>query len=294
MPPARTTVEVDSRFSTESIDSWREEVKAYILAHTELFPGAVSAPRRSLTASINKNHRKLQEIADALRAVYGSPLLGNQEKPVDELVYIILSRKTREDAYQRVFWRLRNAFDTWDDLLASPPEKVNELIFSSGLAGKKTLSIINALQVLRETFSSCTMEPAEDWSNDRLFDFLCSLPEVGPKSAYCIMLYSFDRAVFPVDTHVGRCLSRISPFADLGLDLRGLGHKKLQLILPPLIPPHLRYGLHVDLVAHGRSICHFRQPVCGECQVRRYCAYGMRTSPWDSSAEGHSPSDRRS
>lgn len=279
----RDVMEKNSRSIDETRRSWRGEVRAYILDHPELFPGAVSASRRSLTDAIEDNEGKLQRVAESLKATYGSPRLGNQKEPVDELIYIILSRKTREDAYSDAFSRLKRAFKSWDDLLGSPPERVNELIFSSGLSGKKTLGILRALEILTETFGSCTMEPAKAWPPERLFEFLCSLPEVGPKSAYCIMLFAFDLAEFPVDTHVGRCLSRISPFSGLGLDIRGFGHKKLQRILPPLVPPHLRYGLHVDLVAHGRSICLFRQPVCEECPIRSFCAYGNRTAPWDSS-----------
>ncbi len=46
-------------------------------------------------------------------------------------------------------------------------------------------------------------------NDEQLKTFLCSLPEIQRKSAYCIMMYSFGRLVFPADTHVGRVLSRI-------------------------------------------------------------------------------------
>ena len=36
------------------------------------------------------------------------------------------------------------------------------------------------------------------------------------------MLYSFGRQVFPADTHVGRVLSRLEPYRELGLSLEGL------------------------------------------------------------------------
>src|SRR5207245_1075676 len=88
----------------------------------------------------------------------------------------------------------------------------------------------------------CTLEPARDWPDERLEVFLCSLPEIQRKSAYCIMLYSFGRQVFPADTHVGRVLSRLGPYRELGLSLEGRDHKKLQGDLADLIPPNLRYS----------------------------------------------------
>jgi len=50
-------------------------------------------------------------------------------------------------------------------------------------------------------------------------------------------------------------LSRLGPYRDLGLSPQGRDHKKLQGDLADLIPPNLRYGLHVNLVQHGRTIC---------------------------------------
>jgi endonuclease III len=51
----------------------------------------------------------------------------------------------------------------------------------------------------------------------------------------------------------------------------GLDHKELQKVLADLIPPNLRYSLHVNLVAHGRATCKSVRPACGECEVRRFC-----------------------
>ena len=42
--------------------------------------------------------------------------------------------------------------------------------------------------------------------------FLCTLPEIGPKSAACVMMCSLDRPAFPVDAHVGRVLERLGIF----------------------------------------------------------------------------------
>jgi DNA (cytosine-5)-methyltransferase 1 len=214
----------------------------------------------------------LREVARILAAVHGSPRLGNKENPVDELVYIILARKTREGAYQATFAALKAEFARWDDLLDAPREVVSHLVHSGGLSGKKTMSLYGALGKLQDTFGSCTLEAAREWPDDQLERFLCSLPEISRKSAYCIMMYALGRHVFPVDTHVGRVLSRIGPYRELGLTLVGLDHKKLQARLADLVPPNLRYALHVNLVAHGRAICRAVRPLCGQCEIRNLCA----------------------
>ena len=48
------------------------------------------------------------------------------------LVYIILSRKTREEAYQKTLELLTHSFPTWDDLLASPRVDVERLVHGGG------------------------------------------------------------------------------------------------------------------------------------------------------------------
>ncbi len=213
----------------------------------------------------------IREIARMMAVLHGTPNLGNKKDPVDELVYIILSRKTREDAYQEVFASLKERFATWDDLLDADRDEVDSLLRPGGLGDKKCTSLFGALERLRERFGSCTLEPARSWPDAELEAFLCSLPELHTKSAYCIMLYAFGRSVFPVDTHVGRVLARLGPYRELGLEMRGLDHKQLQQMLADLVPPPLRYSLHVNLLVHGREVCRAVKPLCGECPVRSFC-----------------------
>jgi DNA (cytosine-5)-methyltransferase 1 len=215
----------------------------------------------------------LREVARMVAAVHGSPRLGNKEDPVDELVYIILARKTREDAYQATFAALKSTFPRWDQLLEAPREVVTGLVHSGGLSGKKTASLYGALGKLRDTFGTCTLEPVRERNDDQLEQFLCSLPEISRKSAYCIMMYSLGRRVFPVDTHVGRVLARLGPYRELGLSLAGLDHKGLQAELADLVPPNLRYSLHVNLVVHGREVCRAGRPLCERCEMRNLCAH---------------------
>jgi len=259
------------------VAEWRQRLTQRLVQEPRSLPGVqMFKDEKSARECLDEGISFLRELARILAAIHGSPRLGNKEDPVDELVYIILARKTREDAYQRTFETLKGRFPTWDDLLACAPRQVSRLIHGGGLEEKKTQSLLGALRRLRDTFGKCTLDPAREWSDQRLEGFLCSLPEISRKSAYCIMLYSFGRAVFPVDTHVGRVLSRVGPYRELGLKLAGLDHKQLQKVLADLVPPNLRYSLHVNLVAHGRAYCKSIGPVCGECPVRNLCSFYRR------------------
>jgi len=254
---------------------WRKRLMRHVETNPDVFPYAC-APEAELSTLIDEGISFLREIARILAVLHGSPDLGNKTDPTDELVYIILARKTRESAYQQTYDRLKGKFARWDDLIDSPRRLVEKLVFSGGLSEKKTTSLFGALGKLRDTFGSCTLEPARSWSDEELERFLRGLPEIERKSAYCIMMYSFGRKVFPVDTHVGRVLGRLGPYRKIGLSLDELDHKRLQKSLADLIPPNLRYSLHVNLITHGRRICRNINPLCDRCELRRFCAHYRR------------------
>jgi DNA-cytosine methyltransferase len=264
------------RFFPSEVSRWRRRLLEEIKRGDKRFPLATLEQPTGLADKLDAGISFLREIARILSVLYRNPDLGNKHDPVDELVYIILSRKTFEDAYQKGYELLKSHFSSWDDLLKAPRRKVEALIRSGGLSGKKTKSLYGALGKLRDTFGRCTLKPARKWDDEKLEEFLCTLPEIQRKSAYCIMLYAFGRAVFPADTHVGRILCRLGVYRELGLDLEGLDHKQLQRILADLIPPNLRYSLHVNLVAHGRRVCRAVKPDCHSCELKLFCQHYRR------------------
>lgn len=247
---------------------------------------APKRPRRGETAGLWVDHLEtaLREMAALLHGEYGTPHLGNMSDPTDEFAYIVLSRKTAERAYIQAFEALK-ARGPWGAIQHLDIHVIADTIHGCGLERKKASALVDGLAAIRARFGAPDLARASSLSDDDLFEFLVSLPEVGPKSALCIMLYGFHRAVFPVDAHVGRILARTGTFTIAGVELGGAGHKERQQVLRELVPPDLRYQLHVNLVAHGRSTCSARAPACDRCIIRRLCSWaddhpgGSRTMP---------------
>jgi endonuclease-3 len=77
----------------------------------------------------------------------------------------------------------------------------------------------------------------------------------------------------PVDTHVERVSKRIGLLpADASLDL---AHEAwLQLV-----PEDRVYEAHVNLITHGRVVCHARRPRCAVCPVADRCRFVDRRAP---------------
>lgn len=256
----------------EAIRAWRDELVRRVETDAATFPRARGWSRERVREEVDEGTAKIRDINRILELVHGTPTLGNKSDPVDELVYIILSRKTREDAYVSTYNALKQRFSRWEELLGARRSIIERIVATGGLGDKKTDSLFGALERVRERFGACTLEACESWSDEDVESFLCSLPEVSRKTAYCVMMYAMGRHVFPVDTHVGRVLQRIGIYEELGFSLVGLDHKQLQDSLADAIPPNVRRSLHINLVVHGREFCRASEPRCGDCELRNFCA----------------------
>jgi len=250
--------------------AWRSRQLA-ILRQVRVFVGG--ANRRRAVERLDALEAEILEVTTLLAKAHGTPDLGNKKDPVDELVYITLSRRTREGAYKAAYEVLRRRFSSWDAVAAAPLAEIEDAVAFSGLGTRKAQSLKFALGDLIERFGTCTLEPTRSWSDDELAGFLCTLPEVGPKSAACIMMCSLDRPAFPVDAHVGRVLMRLGTFQPLGIELTGTDHKAKQTLLWDAVPPSLRYPLHVNALVHGRVVCLPRRPRCRRCDLSSRCAF---------------------
>jgi len=211
------------------------------------------------------NH--IKEISELLDFKYGSPDHNNKEDPLDELMFILLSRRTRKIGYETVYDNLKKEFPSWEDVANAAPSKILRIIKSAGLGPKRVREIKENLRIINDHFGEYSLDRLKRWNSKKVFKFLTSLSGIGPKSAYCIMMYSLKREVFPVDTHVNRICQR------LGIIEMRIDHKKGQALLKDVFPKPLRYSLHVNMVAHGREICHSTNPDCNNCVIAGFCKW---------------------
>jgi endonuclease-3 len=82
--------------------------------------------------------------------------------------------------------------------------------------------------------------------------FLCALPGIGKKAARCIMMYSLDRAVFPVDSHCWRISQRLG-WANSNTR-SGFCTSNNMDRLQEVIPKKLRQSRHVNMVLFSELI----------------------------------------
>lgn len=216
---------------------------------------------------------RLRHVSEALSSQYNNPRHHNKADPLDELMFIILSAKTSEPSYLRTYDALKKEFPNWFAISDTDPGTVAKAIASGGLSKKKEDQIRALLYALRKSDGGLSMETLRDAEDEKVEAYLTSLPGIGLKSARCVMMYSLGRMVFPVDTHCRRVLSRLGFIESRRLTDR------VQDEVQAIVPPDMRYNLHVNLVAHGRAVCLSRKPRCPACIARDECRYYEEHKP---------------
>ena len=82
-----------------------------------------------------RKHTAVQ-ITRILAQEHGSPHLNNKPDPLDELVYIALTRQTHAKNAERTGNALASKYRSWEDLLEAPETEVASTIADGGLADR--------------------------------------------------------------------------------------------------------------------------------------------------------------
>jgi endonuclease-3 len=209
------------------------------------------------------------EIERILDDTYGPRKLNPNGDPVAELVGTILSQNTSDTNTARAFASLRERFPTWDAVVDADTDDVIDAIRSGGLANRKAPRIQEALAEIRDRYGSFSLDELRDLPLHEAKRALVSIDGVGPKTAACVLLFALGRPAMPVDTHVYRVAMR------LGLIDERTNPERAHATLEDMMQgdANRTYRFHVEMIAHGRSICRARNPKCQICPLRSYCEY---------------------
>ena len=142
--------------------------------------------------------------------------------------------------------------------------QIAEAIRSGGLANRKAPRIRRILEEVVERQGNLDLSWIVDAPDSEAIDYLLAFDGVGRKTAACVLMFSLGRPVLPVDTHVHRVAMRLGLIVKVSADA---AHDLLQTI----VAPDWIYSFHVNMVAHGRQVCHARGPECPKCVLKREC-----------------------
>ena len=189
------------------------------------------------------------------------------DDPVATLVSTILSQNTNDVNRDRAFQQLEERFADWEQVRDAPLDELIEAIRPAGLGPTKAPRIQEALRRITQERDEISLAFLDELSLDEARSWLLSVPGIGPKTAAIVLLFALGRPAFPVDTHVHRVTRR------LGLIPSKTSREKAHELLEEMVSPEIYYPFHINLILHGRSVCHPRNPECGACVLQDHCAF---------------------
>jgi endonuclease-3 len=207
-------------------------------------------------------------LADRLADHYGAPNVARPD-PVESLVLTILSQNTNDANRDRAYASLLERFGTLDAVRGARVDAIGRAIRVGGLHRQKSARIRRILNRIHRERGQLDLAFLGEWDLESAVDWLLASPGVGRKTAGIVMLFSFGRPYFPVDTHIRRVLTRVGLIGP-----KGDPHKQANALLPQ--DPSMMASLHLLIIRLGREICHPRRPDCPNCPIRAECNWASR------------------
>ncbi len=209
---------------------------------------------------------RISIVDSRLRKIYGTPRRRGRD-PVGQLIGTILSQATTDTQTARSYENLTRRFPTWAQVRDAPTGAIAREIRSSGLSLQKAPWIRAALRDITRARGRIELDFLKEMPAQDAKKWLMQIAGVGPKTASIVLLFAFQKPLFPVDTHINRIARR------LGWVPVNASPEKTHEILEPLIPERAHYRLHVNLIRFGREICIARTPRCEICPLTDLCLY---------------------
>lgn len=193
----------------------------------------------------------------------------------EQLIQTILSANTNDRNSGKAFEMLKERFaGDWDAVRNAPLEEVKDAIRVAGMYNQKAPHIVETLEILHREKGRYSLDHVREMAPAAAQTYLQRFPGVGHKTASIVLLFTYGMAAFPVDTHVQRVTQR------LGVSGRRASAEKIKIVWEELLPEETYFGLHVNLIRHGRTVCSARSPRCAVCVLNNECDYNARVGDW--------------
>jgi endonuclease III len=237
-------------------------------------------------------------VFDGLAATYGRPVWQRRLDPTSELILTILTQNSADTNAEKAFEALRAAYPgagdpqasdlgagwggvglppgsapDWQRVELAPLDELIDVIRPGGLAPQKAPRLQAALRKIRDERGDYSLEFLGDMTALAARAWLTSIDGIGKKTASIVLLFCFGQPLMPVDRHVERVAKRI------GLLPPKASPDDAHELFLGLLEPDQMYEAHVNLIQHGRRICHAQRPAHELCPVAARCRFYEPKAP---------------
>ncbi len=211
---------------------------------------------------------KAAEVTRRLTERYGE-LPFSSKDPMSMLVEILLSHRTYDAQTDAAYENLLRRFGSWEAVRDAPVAEVQAAIENVNFPEVKAPRIQAVMRQITQERGDLNLDFLRELPVEEGALWLNRFEGVGPKTTACVLLFSCQKPILPVDVHVHRVSIR------LGLIGKKVSADAAHNLLPALLPPDARsiYNFHKALLRHGQRICVFERPRCKQCNLTDLCDY---------------------
>lgn len=211
---------------------------------------------------------KALEVTRRLTELYGIAPWSTKD-PMSMLVEIILSHRTYDEQTLAAYDNLLRRFGSWEAVRDAPTGEVQTAIANVNWPEVKAPRLQAVMRQITEERGGLNLDFLRDLPVAESAAWLNRFEGVGPKTTACVLLFSCQLPILPVDVHVHRCSIR------LGLIGKKVTADNAHNLLQALLPQDARsiYNFHKALLRHGQRVCVFERPRCKQCVLTDLCDY---------------------
>jgi endonuclease III len=211
--------------------------------------------------------KKSERINNLLIQKFGIPKKSaSAPDPLDMMIATILSQNTTDGNSFKAFQNLKRRFLKWKDILDVSSQELENTIRIAGLPQQKASAIKSLLEYLNNTKGDISLNYLSELPDETIIEELTHIKGIGVKTASCVLLFSLQRNVCPVDTHVHRVLNRIQI-------VRTSSPEKTFYEINKKLPEGIAHQFHTNIIRLGREVCKPAVPVCYLCPLKKLCKY---------------------
>ena len=270
-------------------------------AKTKARPRPTKRPKKRKFSDPGRSYAKRLEryrpglvtfVLDELAGLYGRPTWERRLDPTSELILTILTQNSADTNAEVAFEAMRQAYPSglaaevhrpgagwggpglpegappeWEKVEFAPIQELTDVIRPGGLANQKAPRLQATLRRIREERGDYSLEFLGEMSTLDARDWLTGIDGIGKKTASVLLLFSFGLPLMPVDRHVERVSQRV------GLIPSKASADDAHDLFLGMLEPDQMYEAHVNLIRHGRLVCHAQRPEHERCPLRSRCRF---------------------
>ena len=228
----------------------------------------------------------------ALAERYGVPTWERRFDPTSELILTILTQNSADTNAEVAFDALRVAYPSdrppeahrpgsgwggiglseapppdWASVEFAPLQELTNVIRPGGLANQKAPRLQATLRKIREEKGNYSLEFLGEMTALEARTWLTGIDGIGKKTASVLLLFCFGSPLLPIDRHVDRVMRRVGL-----LPPKPALEEAHDLVLGMFEPDQI-FEAHVNLIQHGRKVCHAQRPEHEICPLRSRCRF---------------------